>query len=249
MLRGAGGSRPLVVHAHGYGSRCEIQWGWARAGLDVLGVDIRGFGRSRDALPDRSDGGYVLTGIGSPETSVLRGAACDYLRAARIGRALRPRAPRTVLYGRSFGGGLALMAEGAAGLADLLAVGVPTFGWAEGRRFFVKDGSGQEINAFLDAHPDQTDDVMLVLGYFDTVHFAGLIGCPALVGIGLHDPVVPPETVYPIADSLAGPVEVMEFPVSHTDRPEEAEWDRFESRWEALALGGVPASFGRTART
>ncbi len=237
---------PLVVHAHGYGSCCTVQWDWGRAGLSVIGIDVRGFGRSAGALPHPSTWGYVLTGIGSPENCVLRGAVCDYVRAALVGQtSLAPDLPRTVLYGRSFGGALALMAEGVAHLADFLALGVPSFGWTEGRHFFVKDGSGQQINAYLRAYPDQMEDVMLVLRYFDTMHFAGRVSCPALVGIGLEDNVVPAETVYAIANHLAGPVEIMEFPVSHTDRPEEKLWDRFEARWEHLARQGVSADFGQ----
>ena len=68
--------RPLVVHSHGYCSRCDIQWNWAEAGYNVVGIDIRGFGRSAAAAPAQSRWGYVLTGIASPETSVLRGAVC-----------------------------------------------------------------------------------------------------------------------------------------------------------------------------
>ena len=237
---------PLVVHAHGYGSCCSVQWDWGRAGLSVVGIDVRGFGRSEEALPNPSKWGYVLSGIGSPETSVLRGAICDYVRAAQVGqRLLAPNRQRTVLYGRSFGGALALMTEGVAHLADLLAVGVPSFGWTEGRHFFVRDGSGQQINAYLTAYPDQTEDVMLVLRYFDSIHFADLVSCPALVGVGLEDAVVPANTVYAIANHLGGPVEIMEFPVSHTERPEEKLWDRFEARWESLANQGIPADFGR----
>ena len=41
--------RPLVVHSHGYGSSCSLQWIWARSGYNVVGVDIRGFGWSRAA--------------------------------------------------------------------------------------------------------------------------------------------------------------------------------------------------------
>lgn len=237
---------PLVVHAHGYGSQCEVQWGWGSAGFAVIGIDVRGYGRSADALPNPSRWGYVLTGIGSPEKSVLRGAVCDYLRAAHVGRALLgPHYRQTVFYGRSFGGGLAVMAEGVGQTADLLAVGVPTFGWAEGRHFFVKDGSGQEINAYLRRYPDHTEDVMLVLRYFDSTHFARLVRCPALVGIGLQDVVVPAKTVYAISNQLRGPIEIMEFPFSHTDRPEEKLWDAFEARWEQLAREGVPPDFGR----
>ena len=236
---------PLVIHAHGYGSSCAVQWNWARAGLDVVGIDIRGFGQSAGATPNVSKWGYVLTGIGSPEKSVLRGAVCDYIRATQIGQTLLAPRRRTVLYGRSFGGGLALMAEGVAQVADFLALGVPTFGWAEGRYFFVRDGSGQEINDYLQMYPDTTEDVMLVLRYFDSIHFAELVRCPTLVGVGLEDEVVPAKTVYAIVSHLRGPVEIMEFPVSHTDRPEEKLWDRFEAAWERVAREGVPNDFGR----
>jgi len=242
----SGADKPLVVHAHGYGSCCTVQWDWGRAGFNVIGIDVRGYGRSADALPNPSRWGYVLTGIGSPETSVLRGAVCDYVRAAQIGqRLLAPHSSCTVFYGRSFGGALSLMAEAVAHLADFLVLGVPSFGWAEGRHFFVKDGSGQQINAYLQAYPDQTEDVMLVLRYFDSIHFAGLVICPALVGVGLEDVVVPAKTVYAVANHLAGPVEIMEFPVSHTDRPEEKLWDSFEARWERLVKEGIPPNFGQ----
>ena len=47
FLRSAGTEpRPLVVHSHGYGSECTVQWDWGRAGFDVVGLDIRGFGQS-----------------------------------------------------------------------------------------------------------------------------------------------------------------------------------------------------------
>lgn len=231
--------RPLVIHAHGYGygSYGAVQWDWGRAGFNVIGIDVRGYGRSTGALPNISRWGYVLTGSGSPETSVLRGAVCDYLRAAQIGRRLlAPDAERTVLYGRSFGGALALMAEANSQIADFLVLAVPSFGWAEGRYFFVKEGSGQEINAYLRAFPDRTEDLMLVLRYFDSTYFAELVRCPTLVGIGLEDVVVPANTVYAIANNLGGPVEVMEFPVSHTSGPQEKLWDKFEARWQRLAM-------------
>ncbi len=243
-----GADSPLVIHAHGYGSCCSVQSDWGRAGLNVIGIDVRGYGRSAGALPNLSKWGYVLTGAGSPETSALRGAVCDYLRAAQVGqRLLAPGARRTVFYGRSFGGALALMAEAIAQMADFLALGVPSFGWTEGRYFFVREGSGQEISTYLRTYPDHTEDLMLVLRYFDSIYFAELVRCPALVGVGLEDVVVPAKTVYAIANHLGGPVEVMEFPVSHTDRPEEKLWDRFEARWEALAKHGIPGDFAQGA--
>jgi len=247
LLRWADGEpRPLVVHGHGYGGRSMPRWRWARAGLNVVGVDVRGCGRSRAALPSRSRSGYVLTGIESPERHVLRGAVCDYLRAARVGRELLGAAvTRTVLQGSSFAGGLALMAEALAGAAELLAVAVPTFGWAEGRRLFASSGSAGEINRYLERRPEHAaEDLMVVLRYFDPLNFAGLIRCPTLVGMGLVDEVVPAPTVLAIAAHLGGPHEVMRFPVSHSEDPEERRWRAFERRWLELALNGVPADFG-----
>lgn len=231
--------RPLLVYTHGYGSQVEEAWGWARRGLHVVGVDVRGFGRSRE--PDRplSRHGYVLTGIDSPATSILRGAVCDFVRAHRWARSrLGARVLRTVFHGHSFGGALALMAAAVALPPDLLAVGVPTFGWAWGRRRLVRRGSGKEINDYLAVHPERETQVMDTLSYFDPMNFAPRVPCPALVGVGLVDEVVPPETVYAIANHLRLPAQVMEFPTSHTDRPEEAAWEVFEARWLELALAG-----------
>ncbi|MGB5734882.1 MAG: acetylxylan esterase [Thiohalocapsa sp.] len=237
--------RPLLIHSHGYGCHCEPRWDWAQRGFNVMGVDIRGFGLSAEALQRPSRFGYVLTGIEAPETSILRLAVCDYMQAARIGSLLcRGRISRTVLHGVSFAGGLALMAESILQIADLLAVGVPTFGWAEGRNFFVKSGSGAEISAYLEKRPEFADDVMLVLSYFDTVSFADRVTCPTLVGLGLHDEVVPAKTVYAIANHLAGPHEIMEFPISHSDHPDEQLWSRFEAAWGQLAAEGIPDDFG-----
>ena len=186
-----------------------------------------------------------MTGMESPEGYVLRGAVCDYMRAVEAGREiLAPLASRTVLNGTSFAGGLAVMAQGVMQVADLLVVAVPSFGWAEGRRFLVEEGSGQEINRYLKVHPEREEDLMVVLSYFDPMNFAVDIRCPTLVGLGLEDDVVPAPTVYAIADHLGGPYEVVRLPVSHTERPEEKLWDRFEAYWLRLATRGAPPDFG-----
>jgi cephalosporin-C deacetylase len=238
--------RPLVVHGHGYGGHVTPRWAWARAGCNVAGLDVRGCGRSRDALPERSPWGWVLTGASSPERHVLRGAVCDYLRTVQVARELLGGAvTRTVLHGASFAGALALMAEGLGGVADLLALAVPSLGWAEGRRSLVRAGSGAEIERFLARRPAHSaEDLMVVLGYFDPVNFAGRVRCPALVGVGMADEVVPAATVLAVVAHLGGPHELMRFPVSHSGSPEERRWAAFERRWLRLAIDGVPEGFG-----
>lgn len=244
-----GRPRPLVVHAHGYrDDGPEIQMQWARGGLNVAGIDIRGYGRSRAACPRQSPFGWVLTGLSSPETAVLRGAVCDFLRAVGLAKQrLDGHLVRTIVHGQSFAGGLAVMAEAVRPQGDLLALAVPTLGWAEGRLFFVKGGSGIEIARYVDTFPECAEDVMATLRYFDPINFAGMVRCPTIVGVGLVDSITPPETVYPIANHLRVPNEVLEFPVSHSKLPEEKLWARFDARWIELALGGVPHAFGQPA--
>ncbi len=137
-----------------------------------------------------------------------------------------------------------MMAESILQVAHLLVVAVPSFGWAEGRRLLVEDGSGQEINRYLEAYPDREEDVMVVLSYSDSMNFAAEIRCPTLVGLGLEDNVVPAPTVYAIVNHLNVPHQVVRLPVSHTDLPEEKLWDRFEAYWLRLAVEGVPTDFG-----
>ena len=238
--------RPLVVHAHGYGSQYNVMEHWAEDGVDVVGFDARGFGRSKDAVPDLSEHGYVTTGIESPETSILRGAVCDYIQAYRVAhyRLSARVVPRTIFCGTSFAGGLAVQAAAVSKVADLLAVGVPTFGWAEGRRRLAHKGSSSEINNYIARHPDREAAVMNTLRYFDTMNFADQVRCPTLVGVGRRDEVVPAATVYAVANHLSCFHEVREFPVSHSIEPEEILWQQFESEWLGLLKHGIDTGFG-----
>ena len=232
---GARRRRPLVVTTHGYNSQCnpvlEARH-TVTCGADLFCFDVRGFGLSRASCAVDPDG-YVLTGLTDPRHSILRGAVCDYVRAAEVGRLLGSGEGGLVFHGRSFGGSLALVAQATTQAADYLAAAVPTFGWADGRRRLVKDGSGGEINAYLARHPAREDAVMATLSYFDTVNVADRIGCPALIGVGRRDTIVPAATVYAIANHMEPAPEIIELPVSHSEDPEERHWMRFDRRWTA----------------
>ena len=54
------------------------------------------------------------------------------------------------------------MAEALAGVADLLAVAVPSFGWAEGRRLLASSGSAAEINRYLERRPEHAAEDLMV---------------------------------------------------------------------------------------
>ena len=227
------GRRPLVVTTHGYNSHCNPVLDARHvtaSGANLLCFDIRGFGLSRTACAVDPDG-YILTGLGDPRTSILRGAVCDYIRAAEVGALLQAGRGGTVFHGRSFGAALAIMAQAVAPRADYLVAAVPTLGWADGRRRLATGGSTLEVNAYLARRPAAEAAAMGTLAYFDTVNYADRIGCDALVGVGLHDTVVPPATVYAITNRMTPRPEVMELPVSHTELLEERHWVKFDRRW------------------
>ena len=229
----SGGRRPLVVTTHGYNSHSNPVLDArhvSASGADLLCFDIRGFGLSHAACAVDPDG-YILTGIGDSRTSILRGAVCDYVRAAEVGALLGAGGGGTVFHGRSFGGALAIMAQAAAPRADYLVAAVPTLGWTVGRRRMATGGSTLEVNEYLARRPAAEAAVMRTLAYFDTVNYADRVRCDALVGVGLHDTVVPPATVYAIANRMTPRPEVMELPVSHTELLEERHWVNFDRRW------------------
>jgi cephalosporin-C deacetylase len=228
--------RPLVVYTHGYNSQYDVIDAWAQAGFHVFGFDTRGFGRSQWPSHPR---GWLLTGVESPQTSIVRGAVCDYVRAVAVAQALCGDAvQRTLAYGFSFAGAMALMAESVAGCADMVAAGVPSFGWMAGRRRLVQQGSGREINDYIAAHPASERQIMRTLAYFDTASFAAAISKPTLIGVGVHDIIVPAPTVLAISERLRCPHRVMTFPFSHSDHADEQLWLKFEQAWQAMASSG-----------
>ena len=242
--------RPLVVTTHGYNGQCnpvlEARH-TATCGADLFCFDVRGFGLSRSACPV-DPRGYILTGLTDPRTSILRGAVCDYVRAAEVAQRLGAGRGGVVFHGRSYGGALALLAQGLTSGADYLAVALPTFGWLEGRRQLVTRGSGQEINTHLARHPRLEAAATATLRYFDTVNVADRIACPTLIGVARRDDVVPAATVYAIANHMDPPPQIVELPVGHSADEEERRWTDFDARWTAaVAALGARESVARRA--
>jgi cephalosporin-C deacetylase-like acetyl esterase len=240
--------RPLIVHSHGYNSQYDVMLNWANSGCNVLGIDFRGFGRSERLGLAR--GGYILTGIESPQTSVLRGAAMDLVQALRAGREiLGAHVGSVTLYGFSFGGAMALTAGALDGNIDLLVTGQPTLGWNSERLRLSTAGSAAELNRFLEDNPAQRDKVMQTLNYFDTMHFASRLEVPTLIGIGLDDDVVPSRSVFAVTNHAGtAALELRILPVSHSADPRESLWAEFDQEWLRMARTGVPADFASNDR-
>ena len=235
--------RPVVVSTHGYNSRTnpvlEARH-TAACGADLFCFDVRGFGLSRPGCPTHG-GGWVLTGLHDPATSNLRGAVCDFVRASEVAVQLEAGRGGIAFHGRSFGGALALMAQAVSQRAGYVAAAVPTLGWTEGRLRLARAGSTREINEHFALHPADRRPILRSLAYFDTMHFADRVRCPSLVGVGAHDEVVPPATVYAVTNHMAPAPDILELPVSHTERRDERHWVEFDRRWTTAVARMAPA--------
>jgi cephalosporin-C deacetylase len=242
------GKRPLIVHAHGYNDRFQVMHDWARRGFSVCGFDARGFGRSAEAASVAPEG-YVLTGIASPEHSILRGAVADFLQTLRAARELLDGEVSDVcFYGFSFGGALALMASALSRDPEFVVLGQPTFGWHEERHRLALAGSALEVKRYVTRFPWRRDQVLQTLKMFDTLHFAPLVNARTLVGIGLDDMVVPSRTVLAVVNRFRHRLEARLLPVSHSNDAREVLWQQFHDEWLGYMAHGLPADFGAASR-
>ncbi len=241
-------ARPLIVHSHGYNSQYDVMLHWANSGCHILGIDFRGFGRS-ERLP-LAKGSYVLTGVQSPNSSILRGSVCDLVQALRVGRELLgARVSGSVLYGFSFGGAMALMASTLDKDLDLVVSGQPTFGWHSERLRLSEAGTGAELRRYLEQNHREKAKVMDTFSYFESMHFARRMSAPAFVGIGLDDAVVPSRSVIAICNQIQSEqFELRILPVSHSDDPRESLWAEFDNEWLEFVTAGLPDDFGSEAR-
>jgi len=100
------------------------------------------------------------------------------------------------LAGRGFGGGLALAAAALAGsvcsCGRTYLFGVTT---AEAVALAL-DPPYTEIADFLRASPELEQQAFRSLSYFDVVHHAARVGCPATLTVGLFDTVYPRNTIF-----------------------------------------------------
>jgi cephalosporin-C deacetylase len=230
--------RPLIIFTNGYNGQYKEQLSWAKTGVNVLGFDTRGFGRSAPYTQVSGDG-HILTGIQTPHESILRGAVCDFIQAEKLAKKMIPfPASKVIFYGFSFSGGMAIQAAAVSQRPDIVVSGVPTFAWHEKRNSLPIGGSAAEVQRFLRRNPDKRNQVMSTLNYFDTLHFAEKLRCPTLIGIGLEDTIVPSETVFPITAKLQNEHQLRIFAKSHSEE-DDIIWQPFINEMMLLAKEGL----------
>lgn len=241
------GRLPAVVEYNGYGGgrgRPHERLAWVIAGYAYFFMDTRGQGSvwgSGGSTPDPAGAGpaapgFMTRGIESPETYYYRRVFTDAVRAIDALRTFdRVDPERIAVAGGSQGGGIALAVAGLASDLSAALPDVPFLCHFERAVGMTDADPYQEIVRYLSVHRDAAARTFETLSYFDGVNFARRATAPALISVGLLDPICPPSTVYAAANHYAAEVEVAVYPFNEHEGGQGNHWER-QSDWLAARL-------------
>jgi cephalosporin-C deacetylase len=234
---------PGLVRFHGYsGNRGQISelLFWALQGYAILGLDVRGqCGETPDGRSYLMGGfsGWMTLGLDSPQNHYFRQVYLDAVRAMEaLSRQPEVDEKQIGVFGKSQGGGLAIIAAGLANgfgkdlgmKAQVKAVSAAIPFLADFRGGFEQhsDGPLAELSWYFrlfDPEHKREEEVFKVLDYFDAIHFASLFSdqVSCLVSIGLKDMSCPPPTIYALYNALSGKKKLLVYPEYGHESPDE----------------------------
>ncbi len=216
---------PCIIMYDGYGGGRGLpnEWlFWVNVGYRVLVMDTRGQGGGF-RLSDTPDGsyprdsqtpGFMTSGILNRDNYYYRRVFVDsvaFINAAREINGVNP--DRIIVAGGSQGGGIALAA---ASLSDKVFAAMPDVPFLcnyKKATEMVDTFPYHEISLYCRIHRDKVEQVFSTLSYFDCMNLVTMAKAPALLSIGMHDPICPPDTIFAMRNHYAGPVttEVYEY--------------------------------------
>jgi cephalosporin-C deacetylase len=209
---------PCIVMYDGYGGGRGLphEWlFWVNVGYRVLVMDTRGQGGGF-RLSDTADGsyprasqtpGFMTQGILNKDDYYYRRVFTDavaFVKAAQQLPGVNPQ--RIIVAGGSQGGGISLAA---ASLSDDVFAAMPDVPFLcnyKKATEMVDTYPYHEITLFCRVHRNSVEQVFKTLSYFDCMNLVTMANCPALISIGMHDPICPPDTIYSMRNHYAGSV-------------------------------------------
>ncbi len=204
--------------------------------IAIFTINIRGSGYSRDVINVRREN-YILLNLENKNKYVLRGAVMDCVRAVDF-ICTRPelRHDNIIATGGSLGGFLAIATSAVDKRISFCSAANPILSDIRNLVHEV-DWPFIDINKYINTRPGLTmEKVLNNLDYFDAKNFAPIIKCPTLVGLGLVDPIAPPNNVYTLYNALKTEKHVIIFrDLAHEIGPQ---YNTYEGRWmrDAFAL-------------
>lgn len=164
--------------------------------LAIITLNVRGQGNSRDDIHTMRDE-YIFYHIDDKNKYVMRGVIMDCVRAIDFIFS-RPELDHDhiIVSGGSMGGFLAIATAAVDHRVALCSAQNPILSDVNNLDGEV-DWPLIDIRKYISSRPGLTfSKVMNTLNYFDTKNFATMIKCPTLLGMGMLDPIVPPNNAY-----------------------------------------------------
>jgi cephalosporin-C deacetylase len=208
---------PCIVMYDGYGGGRGLlnEWlFWPSAGFAILVMDTRGQGASGWRVGDTPDGnyprasqtpGFMTAGILNRDDYYYRRVFTDavaFVRAASKLPGVNP--ARIITAGGSQGGGIALAATSLSNQVFATMPDVPFLCHYEHAVNITDSFPYQEIVQYCKTHRLEVEKVFETLSYFDCMNLVTMAKAPALISVGLHDPICPPETIFAMINNYAG---------------------------------------------
>lgn len=234
-----GGPIPAILLLPGYKSEPALRRDWARQGIALLSVAVRG------KLPSSAQfnpgyPGLLTHGIETPQTYAYRGIIADCSRGLDF-LLSRPEIDPNRIYacGSSQGGGLTLITAALRPEIRAAAAGYPFLCCFPESIQMLPSYPYQELSCYRRAHPQQETLMLQTLRYYDAVNFAPRIQCPTAIGIALNDEVCPPETGYAAYARLTCERELWLFPQSGHGNAHD--YPQKETAWLHQQIAAAPS--------
>jgi cephalosporin-C deacetylase len=208
--------RPVVIIYEGYGGgRGNYnEWlFWATCGYPTLVMDTRGQGggHRRGDTPDgayprgSSSPGFMTMGIESKEDYYYRRVYSDAVAFVRAAKNLpHVDAARIITTGGSQGGAIALVAASLAPEVFATMSDVPFLCHIHRAIELTDSYPYQEVVNYCRIHRTDSAQALQTLTYFDCMNLVTMANADALISVGMHDPICPPDTIFAMRNHYAG---------------------------------------------
>ncbi|MDA3798823.1 MAG: alpha/beta fold hydrolase [Kiritimatiellae bacterium] len=209
---------PCIVLYHGFGGSRGAPQGllqYTSMGLAVVAFDCRDQGGTTGSNASWANGSrtsVVSQGILDPDSYYSKHLYLDSIRALDFASTRDELDQnRIAIMGGSQGGAL-VSAVAALDDRPAIAIGAVPSNSNITARVMNENGSFSSVSNYLRKHPDQIEQCLKTLSYFDTMNMADKIRCPYLAGVGGKDPICPAEMFYATYNRLVNEKHIEIYP-------------------------------------
>ena len=211
---------PAIMEVPGYGGTMVLPSHLSQFGYATLSLFPRGQGESLKEWEIEHDTRLVYN-VTDPERYYYRGAYMDCVRGVDFLEG-QPEVDsgRIGVWGFSQGGGLTLATASLDQRVTAAVAGVP---WLCNFPVAAQITTAPyvELHDWLDVNPDQRENAMASLTYFDQLSLADGISCPVLLGGSTEDEVHPMRTVMRVFENIRSMKSLIVYPdLDHEYRPD-----------------------------